>query len=206
MAFGAVHFDVKPQFIALQTIFYSLQLHSTMKIAAAKDFGNSKNNKVVLPWVPEPTEVVTNTEDLATVDLCSDLTDADSTKVRFTCACGFFVKDLRLVWSQPCVKRQASNTFQLLILLVLHGLTCSFFLGAGLVGCCNTGRQGFDTVVKGCLPNGRVGQVKILSESFAPAWKTFFIRACALFANQQSGNAIHRGDKLVLCSDTIMHA
>jgi len=24
--------------------------------------------------------------------------------------------------------------------LVLHGLKCSFFLGAGLVGCCNMGR------------------------------------------------------------------
>jgi len=56
----------------------------TTKIAAAKDFGNSKNNKVVLPLVPEPTEAVTKKEDLATVDLCSGPTGADSTtKVRF---------------------------------------------------------------------------------------------------------------------------
>jgi len=54
-----------------------------MKIAATKDFGNTKNNKIVLPLVPEPTETATKKEDLATVDLCSDPTDADSTKVRF---------------------------------------------------------------------------------------------------------------------------
>jgi len=50
-----------------------------MKITATKDFGNSKNNKVVLPLVPEPTEAVTKKEDLATVDLYSDPTDTDST-------------------------------------------------------------------------------------------------------------------------------
>ena len=54
-----------------------------MKITATKDFGNTKNNKVVLPLVPEPTETVTKKEDLATVDLYSDPTDTDSTKVRF---------------------------------------------------------------------------------------------------------------------------
>jgi len=54
-----------------------------MKITATKDFGNTKNNKIVLPLVPEPTETVTKKEDLVTVDLCSDPTDADSTKVRF---------------------------------------------------------------------------------------------------------------------------
>jgi len=55
-----------------------------MKIAASKDFGASKNNKVVLPLVPEPTETVTKKEDLATVNLYSDPTDTDSTKVRFS--------------------------------------------------------------------------------------------------------------------------
>ena len=54
-----------------------------MKITATKDFGNTKNNKIVLPLVPEPTETVTKKEDLATVDLYSDPTDTDSTKVRF---------------------------------------------------------------------------------------------------------------------------
>jgi len=54
-----------------------------MKITATKDFGNTKNNKIVLPLVPEPTETATKKEDLATVDLCSDPTDADSTKVPF---------------------------------------------------------------------------------------------------------------------------
>jgi len=51
-----------------------------MKIAAAKDFGDTKNNKIVLPLVPEPTETATEKEDLATVNLHSDPTDADSTK------------------------------------------------------------------------------------------------------------------------------
>jgi len=55
-----------------------------MKITATKDFGNTKNNKVVLPLVLEPTEAVTKKEDLATVDLLSDPTDATSTKVRFS--------------------------------------------------------------------------------------------------------------------------
>jgi len=55
-----------------------------MRITATKDFGNSKNNKIVLPLVPEPTETVTKKEDIATVDLCSDPTDANLTKVRFT--------------------------------------------------------------------------------------------------------------------------
>jgi len=54
-----------------------------MKIAATKDFGNTKNNKIVLPLVPEPTETATKKEDLVTVDLHSDPTDVDSTKVRF---------------------------------------------------------------------------------------------------------------------------
>jgi len=54
-----------------------------MEIAATKDFGNTKNNKIVLPLVPEPTETPTEKEDLATVDLCSDPTNAGSTKVRF---------------------------------------------------------------------------------------------------------------------------
>jgi len=55
-----------------------------MKITTTTDFGNSKNNKIVLPLVPEPTETVTKKEDLATVDLYSDPTDTDSTKVRFS--------------------------------------------------------------------------------------------------------------------------
>jgi len=55
-----------------------------MKITATKDFGNTKNNKIVLPLVPEPTETATKKEDLATVDLYSDPTDTDSTKVRFS--------------------------------------------------------------------------------------------------------------------------
>jgi len=55
-----------------------------MKITATKDFGNTKNNKIVLPLVPEPTETTTKKEDLATVDLYSDPTDTDSTKVRFS--------------------------------------------------------------------------------------------------------------------------
>jgi len=54
-----------------------------MKITATKDFGHTKNNKIVLPLVPEPTETVTKKEDLATVNLYSDPTDTDSTKVRF---------------------------------------------------------------------------------------------------------------------------
>jgi len=55
-----------------------------MKITTIKDFGNPKNNKIVLPLVPEPMETMTKKEDLATVDLYSDPTDADSTKVRFS--------------------------------------------------------------------------------------------------------------------------
>jgi len=55
-----------------------------MKIAATKDFVNTKNNKIVLPLVPEPTETTTKKEDLATVNLHSDPTDADSTKVCFS--------------------------------------------------------------------------------------------------------------------------
>jgi len=54
-----------------------------MKITATKDFGNTKNNKIVLLLVPEPTETATKKEDLATVNLYSDPTDTDSTKVRF---------------------------------------------------------------------------------------------------------------------------
>jgi len=54
-----------------------------MKITATKDFGNTKNNKIVLSLVPEPTETATKKEDLATLNVCSDPTDADSTKVRF---------------------------------------------------------------------------------------------------------------------------
>jgi len=55
-----------------------------MKITATKDFGNTKNNKIVLPLVPEPTETTTKKEDLVTVDLYSDPTDTDSTKARFS--------------------------------------------------------------------------------------------------------------------------
>jgi len=55
-----------------------------MKITATKDFGNTKNNKVVLPLVPEPTETATKKEDLAMVNLYSDPMDTDSTKVRFS--------------------------------------------------------------------------------------------------------------------------
>jgi len=64
-----------------QFIYFSTSL--TMKITATKDFGNTKNNKIVLLLVPEPTETATKKEDLATVNLYSDPTDTDSTKVRF---------------------------------------------------------------------------------------------------------------------------
>jgi len=52
-----------------------------MKISVSKDFGN--NRKPVLPLVPEPT-VLIKKEDLAQVDLFSDPTDVNSTKVKFT--------------------------------------------------------------------------------------------------------------------------
>lgn len=52
-----------------------------MKITASKDFGSNK--KLLLPLVVEPTEA-TKKEDLAQVDLFSNPSDANSTKVRFT--------------------------------------------------------------------------------------------------------------------------
>ena len=52
-----------------------------MKVSVSKDFGN--NRKPVLPLVPEPT-VLIKKEDLAQVDLFSDPTDVNSTKVKFT--------------------------------------------------------------------------------------------------------------------------
>jgi len=51
-----------------------------MKVSVSKDFGN--NRKPVLPLVPEPT-VLIEREDLAQVDLLSDPTDPNSTKVKF---------------------------------------------------------------------------------------------------------------------------
>jgi len=51
-----------------------------MKGDVSKDFGN--NRKPVLPLVQEPT-VLIEKEDLAQVDLLSDPTDANSTKVKF---------------------------------------------------------------------------------------------------------------------------
>jgi len=71
--------------LCCKTIFYFIfPLHSTTKITATKYFGNSKNNKIVLPLVPEPMETVTQKEDLAMVYLYSDPTDTYSTKVRFS--------------------------------------------------------------------------------------------------------------------------
>jgi len=51
-----------------------------MKITASKDFGS--NRKPVLPLVPEPTTVLKK-EDLTQVDLLSNPTDVNSTKVKF---------------------------------------------------------------------------------------------------------------------------
>jgi len=51
-----------------------------MKISVTKDFGTAK--KPVLPLVPEMTTVIKK-EDLAQVDLLSNPTDANSTKVKF---------------------------------------------------------------------------------------------------------------------------
>ena len=51
-----------------------------MKVSVSKDFGN--NRKPVLPLVPELT-VLIEKKDLAQVDLLSDPTDANSTKVKF---------------------------------------------------------------------------------------------------------------------------
>jgi len=51
-----------------------------MKIAASKDFGSAK--KPVLPLVPKRT-TVNKKEDFAKIDLFSDPTDANSTKVKF---------------------------------------------------------------------------------------------------------------------------
>jgi len=51
-----------------------------VKISVSKDFGT--NRKAVLPLVPEPTTVLKK-EDLAQVDLLSDPTDPNSTKVKF---------------------------------------------------------------------------------------------------------------------------
>jgi len=52
-----------------------------MKISVSKDFGT--NRKAILPLVPEPTTVLKK-EDLAQVDLLSDPTDVNSTKVKFS--------------------------------------------------------------------------------------------------------------------------
>jgi len=51
-----------------------------MKITVSKDFGTAK--KPVFPLVPEPT-IVNKKEDLAQIDLLSDPTDANSSKVKF---------------------------------------------------------------------------------------------------------------------------
>ena len=51
-----------------------------MKVSVSKDFGT--NRKALLPLVPEPTTVLKK-EDLAQVDLLSDPTDPNSTKVKF---------------------------------------------------------------------------------------------------------------------------
>jgi len=51
-----------------------------MKVSVSKDFGT--NRKPMLPLVPEPTTVLRK-EDFAQVDLLSDPTDANSTKVKF---------------------------------------------------------------------------------------------------------------------------
>jgi len=50
-----------------------------MKVSVSKDFGT--NRKAILPLVPEPTTVLRK-EDLAQVDLISDPTDPNSTKVK----------------------------------------------------------------------------------------------------------------------------
>jgi len=52
-----------------------------MKSTASKDFGNYK--KPLLPLVREPTKI-SKKEDLAQVDLLSNPTDANSTKVKFS--------------------------------------------------------------------------------------------------------------------------
>jgi len=52
-----------------------------MKVSVPKDFGN--NRKAILPLVPEPTTVLKK-EDLAQVDLLSDPTDPNLTKVKFS--------------------------------------------------------------------------------------------------------------------------
>jgi len=74
-----VYFDIKPQIVILQNNFF-YQLHLNMKLTASKDFGTAK--KPVLPLVPEPS-TVNKKEDLAQIDLLSDPTDANSTKVKF---------------------------------------------------------------------------------------------------------------------------
>jgi len=51
-----------------------------MKVSVSKDFGT--NRKPMLPLVPEPTTVVRK-EDMTQVDLLSDPTDPNSTKVKF---------------------------------------------------------------------------------------------------------------------------
>jgi len=51
-----------------------------MKVSVSKDFGT--NRKPTLPLVPEPTAVLKK-EDLTQVDLLSDPTDPNSTKVKF---------------------------------------------------------------------------------------------------------------------------
>ena len=51
-----------------------------MKVSVSKDFGT--NRKPTLPLVPEPTTVLRK-EDLAQVDLLSDPTDTNLTKVKF---------------------------------------------------------------------------------------------------------------------------
>jgi len=52
-----------------------------MKISVSKDFRTAK--KPVLPLAPETTSV-NKKEDIAQVDLLSNPTDANSTKVKFT--------------------------------------------------------------------------------------------------------------------------
>jgi len=52
-----------------------------MKVSVSKDF--ETNMKALLPLVPEPTTVLKK-EDLAQVDLLSDPTDNNSTKVKFS--------------------------------------------------------------------------------------------------------------------------
>jgi len=80
VAFCTVCFDIKPH-IAICNFFCLVQLHSTIKLATAKEFGNSKS-KVVLPLVPKSTNVAKK-EDLLQLKLFGNPTRAHSMKVCF---------------------------------------------------------------------------------------------------------------------------